>query len=399
MQKKKGISLIVLVITIIVMIVLAGAIILSLNNSGIIGKANMAVSDTDEATVKEIAQMAWAEAYADGVRTVEGENGFKAKVTGTLTTNEVDTSKYLLNITEKGVTVKLKTKAWIQDGLTVKKGNDVLNIGQTINYNATGTDYEGKVWQVLGADADGNLLIMSATDVIEEYRLGYESTDITLEDRMEECQKDWLNGTVKLDRVCAKYGNGTGAIAARSITVEDIDKVTKYDKTTYEEGSLCQYGNIVTYIYNGTIKPAYKATNNVSGELTTNYTNGFYYYDGNTFRHVAVDQLTNEANIGKTIATLTSNYYYYIGASKLDNTTDAYKMLFGATGGYNDYWLASPYVVTNTDDAGFGMYIVYDGKVISGGLLFSRGDTNTPTRGVRAVVTISSEVETASLTQ
>ena len=37
---KKGISLIVLVITIIVMIVLAGVIIASINNSGIIEKTN-----------------------------------------------------------------------------------------------------------------------------------------------------------------------------------------------------------------------------------------------------------------------------------------------------------------------------------------------------------------------
>jgi len=43
MQKKKAISLIVLVITIIVMIVLAGAIILSLNNAGIINRSNEAV--------------------------------------------------------------------------------------------------------------------------------------------------------------------------------------------------------------------------------------------------------------------------------------------------------------------------------------------------------------------
>lgn len=43
MQTKKGISLIVLVITIIVMIILAGAIILTLNNSGIIGKASETV--------------------------------------------------------------------------------------------------------------------------------------------------------------------------------------------------------------------------------------------------------------------------------------------------------------------------------------------------------------------
>ena len=43
MQRKQGISLIVLVITIIVMIILAAAIILSLNNAGIIGNANQAV--------------------------------------------------------------------------------------------------------------------------------------------------------------------------------------------------------------------------------------------------------------------------------------------------------------------------------------------------------------------
>ncbi len=43
MQKKNGISLIVLVITIIVMVILAGAIILTLNNSGIINKSSEAV--------------------------------------------------------------------------------------------------------------------------------------------------------------------------------------------------------------------------------------------------------------------------------------------------------------------------------------------------------------------
>ena len=50
---KGGISLIVLVITIIVMIILAAAIILSLSNSGIIGKANKAKRDSDTANLKE----------------------------------------------------------------------------------------------------------------------------------------------------------------------------------------------------------------------------------------------------------------------------------------------------------------------------------------------------------
>ena len=50
---KKGISLIVLVITIIVMIVLAGAVILALSNSGIIEKATSSAFKTDVKTIKE----------------------------------------------------------------------------------------------------------------------------------------------------------------------------------------------------------------------------------------------------------------------------------------------------------------------------------------------------------
>ncbi|MDD2627471.1 MAG: leucine-rich repeat domain-containing protein [Clostridia bacterium] len=61
-KKLKGISLIVLVITIIIMIVLAGAIILSLNNSNIIDKASEAKTKVDMATVKEQIGLLKAEA-------------------------------------------------------------------------------------------------------------------------------------------------------------------------------------------------------------------------------------------------------------------------------------------------------------------------------------------------
>ena len=49
---KKGISLIVLVITIIVMIILATAIILSLNSSNIVEKAKEAKTASDMANAK-----------------------------------------------------------------------------------------------------------------------------------------------------------------------------------------------------------------------------------------------------------------------------------------------------------------------------------------------------------
>jgi flagellar basal body-associated protein FliL len=57
---KKGISLIVLVITIIVMIILATAIILSLNSSNISGKATEAKLSSDLANKKEASAFAFA---------------------------------------------------------------------------------------------------------------------------------------------------------------------------------------------------------------------------------------------------------------------------------------------------------------------------------------------------
>ena len=100
MQKKQGISLIVLVITIIVMIILAGAIVLTLNNSGIISKAEDAVEQTNLATIRELAQMAWAEAYMDGART---EQELKAAVNEVLTENKITEDMY------KGYTIEVTT--------------------------------------------------------------------------------------------------------------------------------------------------------------------------------------------------------------------------------------------------------------------------------------------------
>ena len=60
-EQKKGISLIVLVITIIVMIILASAVIISLSNSNIITKAKEAVNKTNEKALEQQATLYEAE--------------------------------------------------------------------------------------------------------------------------------------------------------------------------------------------------------------------------------------------------------------------------------------------------------------------------------------------------
>ena len=120
MKSKKGISLIVLVITIIVMIILAGAIILTLNNSGIINKANEAVEKTDLAQVKHIAALKWAEAYLDD--TVEDKEQYVLKE---LSEEGINTDKYDITVIKNGVDVELKEvvpSEWLENIVAIKDG-------------------------------------------------------------------------------------------------------------------------------------------------------------------------------------------------------------------------------------------------------------------------------------
>jgi len=412
MQKKKAISLIVLVITVIVMIVLAGAIILSLNNSGIIGKANQAVKVTDEATVKEIAQMAWGEAYAEGIRHVKSKKdengdeikGLEARVKEALKDNGVyngDEIDYFISVTDKGVSVKHKSKGWIQTGTTVKKGNDILNVGEKVNYIATGKEYSGE-WKVLGADENGDLLIMSASNVEKSYRLGVdmpESETIDI-DILKKVQEEWKSGAInKLDELCESYGEGEGAIGARSIRVEDIDRVTEYDKTTYQNTVIEKYGNIVTYKYDTTLYPVYVAKNVSKSKLTTEHKNGFYWYDGNEFKSVTAGDLTNSDKNGEEIATITSTYYGYAGTktNKLTPESEAYKLIFGTSEIYAYYWIASNYILAHEKFVQFGLNDIRDGGVYNCALWESSGTSYDHSRGVRAVVTLSSDVSYENL--
>ena len=121
---KKGISLIVLVITIIVMIILAAAIVITLSNSGVINKANEAVDTTNLKQVQELAQMIWAEGYLDGDSTEEIQEAIETQLGDAA-------SLYDITVTDKGVEITAKgdggvvTSEWVTttvDGVPIPKG-------------------------------------------------------------------------------------------------------------------------------------------------------------------------------------------------------------------------------------------------------------------------------------
>ena len=102
---KKGISLIVLVITIIIMIILAATIVISLNNSNVISSANKAVEDTNLATVKTQAELAWSDWYTS--KTKEDPNvPADEYVEQVLTEAGIDINKYIVTADDDGVSVR-----------------------------------------------------------------------------------------------------------------------------------------------------------------------------------------------------------------------------------------------------------------------------------------------------
>ena len=116
-MNKQGISLIVLVITIIVMIILATAVVITLSNSGIISKANAAVDATDLANVQDLAALLWSDAYIDLKLKGEVDVGkLRGEVLEKLEKAVPNyDSKYDVKITLEGVNVSLKSANELPD--------------------------------------------------------------------------------------------------------------------------------------------------------------------------------------------------------------------------------------------------------------------------------------------
>ena len=130
-NKKEGISLIVLIITIIVMIIIAAAVIISISETGIIGKTSQAVEDTNINTIEEAANLALGELILNNVEGIDTtkiinkmkENGIKDK----------DIKDYDIDYTNGKISVKKKSAggsndetAWVGD-----VSSEVTNDGTT----------------------------------------------------------------------------------------------------------------------------------------------------------------------------------------------------------------------------------------------------------------------------
>ena len=331
-KNDNGVTLIALVITIAVLLILAGVTIAEVfSDDGLWDKSNQ-FAESANATIEENSEQV---------------------------NNMINELDEIMN-------------PWVQNKTVVtkkmKSGTKTYNVGDDYTYDCGVSGYTGK-WKVLGAEK-GKLLIMSTVDI----------------GRLELSGKEGYNtGVTQLNNMCAPYGKN-----ARSITVEDINRVTGYDptkqnnNTKYGAGEFYEYGNKVTYTASGS-----SATN---GKTYTSAISKYEHPDGRILGQNDVTSIQVE-----------STYYYYYpstlttsdgeqtGEIGISKTIPAYKLLFRKADDTANcsYWLASSYVYASSNRSLFGLRGVRsEGRMNGSDLWGSHGGAYGDSDGVRAVVTV-----------
>ena len=282
-----------------------------------------------------------------------------------------------------------------EEGETIiTNGVAQLKIGDYVDYNpqkgANKTSYTSPVtktghtenqvfnldsytygWRVLGVDEETNEILLISEDFIGPDSGGYEQYGRTY--YYLSGQTGYANGVEELDTISQLYGQGKGASEARSITVEDINRIVGYvpETANWGSGENCAYGNQVTY----------------TGE-------GFTYFDEET-------KIWETLENGKNV-TLTNNYYNYTNNNELlfynsknSKINDTYK---GISTGCS-YWLASRYLVTYDKSLIYwGIHSLQEGNVntvnANDSAMISGTTSNgiSKYRGIRPVVSLNSNI-------
>ena len=401
---QRGITLVALVITIIVLLILAMVSIKIAMDGGLTTKASDATTQHTIAAEKEAIttgyaayQMALANKENETQPAIEGARvtpkGEDWSVIFTKTKNEYDLKKDgTVKLIKEGnaSTTESTESVYVTPRTEVTYKGKTLKIGDYVNYDE-GTGYtwttdsgkgtggdsnlttktyetENMNWRVLGLDKDGNLELISDRAINEK---------LTLKGR-----KGYINGEEQLNEMCnSLYGNGEKAKSARSVNDEDIHSILGYNKKEYKEvdnGFLYNDKWIKTnYYYGCRIKyTSTKATGEwmEQNEIITN----------DEFVDIEGEKATDEKPI--TI----ENTYYYVSEEEFKDriSSKVLNMVF------NDlYWLSSKGVWADVG-ATWGLSMVSSSNIYHGWLYSSnKTEWSVDYCSVRPVVTLKSDIQ------
>lgn len=369
-KKTKGITLIALVVTIVVLLILAGVSInMVLGENGIVTKAKDARDKTEQAKQNDLASM---DQFIKDMDDILNDNGTPG---GDDTPTETKTLVEAFNAGELKIGDYVEYKPTARQTYT-SATNENGWADQTYTVDTTTT------WRVLGLSDDGSQVLLTSGSPIKK-NMDTSSTN--------DWDKDpylymkgayaYVNCEKMLNDICAIYSTDLGT--ARSMTIEDINKAC---------GVVVDYDENKVYLASDTNK-----TNIDQAEVL-----------GQTYTYTASDYTPESYIDGKKNATagetVTATGYNYditsMTGTKIGNTTLG-SLLFDKTTDDDNYakayWLASPGVYVISSFAYFGPGRVGDYAGTGFYAFNSFGDWCANRYAVRPVVSLKSDVTTAQV--
>ena len=349
-NKSKGITLIALVITIIILLILAGISISALTNQGLFRNAKEAKNRTENSQKEE----------------QEILNQYEEELNRHLS-NDDKTEKKLVDKVNNG-TIKIGDYVkYTPDKASTDTILQELNTYSGSNANTTATlTQESLNWRVLDVK-DGQVRLISELPTTSTITLsGYNG----------------YNNAVKLiDDTCSTlYSNSKLASKVQNIKIEDIqDKMIEKDYSKFNS----DYGKIFT--------PANKYYPSILLKEKEQRVNGTAETElGLSEQTELINQTTKPQ-----ATSLEVKYTYW---NKTMTTTDFkdskyYELFINNGSNYSTYWMSSRCVAADSDYAGFDVHFVYSGRVGADTLYLSRDDEYPRAYAFRSIITLNSNVQ------
>ena len=354
-NNSKGITLVALVITIIILLILAGISISALTNTGIFQKAKDAKQKSEDAALDQNTKLDEYENEID--KYIPKENSLAKAV-------------------KVGDYVAYKPDELDDNALTTLKTNLKNYSGASDNTTNSAIARDSLSWRVLDIDEKtGAVRLISATQTSSKVTLrGYNG----------------YNNAVKLlDDACSTLYNSKLATKVQNLKIEDIQDKMKTDYTKINSN----YSNRFTPSnkYYPSILKKEKEQKITVGQNTTTGTE-LDFSEQKTFEN------QTESKQADTLDVKYTYWYKTMSANDFDgeNKEMYYKLFINNGNNYPTYWMSSRCVYADSDDAIFDVRYVYSGSVGAHDLYYSSGNENSGDCALRPVITLNSNVQVTS---
>ena len=430
---EKAITLIALVVTIVILLILAGVTITTtLGQNGLFIRAQAGRKEYEQAEVRDdlsmlITQYTWDKAAEKTDKSLgdylKDNRATSAKENSDGKTLEVEYKNYVFTVDKDSGEITEVGKGEGGDSPTTP--TIIPKVGDIVSYTpdtpSTGYDlstaksgyssaqtidgtYDPTTWKIMEVDENGNitkLLGIGAKTVSFQGSTGYN------------------NGVYLLNDICkSRYGNASLGATARSLNIEDIESRMNSNgiaaRNAYKgyDNQCIQYGTTRKYKYTGsyTKYPAIYAQEKYSGVDVRDVTDGTQVITGSVdataqekmnpsgktqSEDVYTTPTADTSKAASTDLTCTQTYYNVSQSSSYYDDANFYNMIFG-TGTY--CWLASRCVYCNSNGARayFGLRFVNGSRLDGYDMFYSYSGSYGHNYRLAPVVSLGSGIQVKS---